>query len=146
MKRAPSLSRALKSEVQHLRFEVRCSRFKRPLHHPPSPPPTLPIAIRHSPLATRHSPLATRHSVIFACPRTALESLSRRWCRASAFPSHAGNRHNTGRPTEAHEDMFTGPQHTLTLRGNLRFPYEVVHPFLIKSRREIGNTEEAFPP
>src|ERR1019366_1827787 len=41
---------------------------------------------------------------------------------ASAFPSHAGNRRSTGRPTEAHEDMFTGPRYMLTLRGNLRFP------------------------
>src|ERR1035438_3620508 len=59
----------------------------------------------------------------FACPRADSAYDSRRWCRASAVPSHAGNRRSTGPPTEAHEDMFTGPQHTLTLRGNLRFPY-----------------------
>jgi hypothetical protein len=54
-----------------------------------------------------------------------LEYDSRRWCRASAFPSHADNRRSTGPLTEAHEDMFIGPQHTFTLRGNLRFPQAV---------------------
>jgi len=32
----------------------------------------------------------------------------RRWCRASAFPSHAGHHRSTGPPTETHEDLFTG--------------------------------------
>jgi hypothetical protein len=48
-----------------------------------------------------------------------LEYASRRWGHESAFPSHAGNRRRTGPPTEAQEDLFAGPQHTLTLRGNL---------------------------
>jgi hypothetical protein len=60
---------------------------------------------------------------LFPCPRTNLEYHSWRWCRASAFPSHAGNRRSIGPPTQAHEDMFTGPQHTLTLGGNLRSPH-----------------------
>ena len=59
---------------------------------------------------------------LFPCLRTDLEYASRRWCRAAAFPSHAGNHRSNGPPIEAHEDMFTGLQHTLTLRSNLRFP------------------------
>jgi hypothetical protein len=57
----------------------------------------------------------------FACVRTELEYPSQRCYRASSFPSRAGNRRNIGPPTEAHEDMFTGPQHTLTLKSNRRF-------------------------
>ena|ERR1017187_535749 len=89
------------AEVRSPAFKVRGSMFK-----VQASPPSSAFATANTPHC--HSPLATRHSVIFACPRTALEYLSRRWCRASAFPSHAGNRHNTGRPTEAHEDLFTG--------------------------------------
>jgi hypothetical protein len=43
----------------------------------------------------------------FLCRRTDLEYPSRRWCGAAYFPSHAGNRHNTGPPTEACEDLLT---------------------------------------
>ena len=77
--------------------------------------------IQGSKFKVRCSDVRSLHP-LFPCLRTDLEYDSRRWCRAFAFPSHAGNRRCTGRPTEAHEDMFTGPQHTLTLRSNLRFP------------------------
>src|ERR1035438_4257916 len=87
-------------EVLRSRFKVQGSRFKVQGSRLPSVPD---------------------YRLFSLLPEPIWNTIRSEWYRASSFSSHAGNRRSTGRLTEAHEDMFTGPQHTLTLRGNLRF-------------------------